>query len=75
MCAVHVVWGSLTAVIGVAFVVWASTTSSFVVYRALAARSRLLWGDQVHRFYQVVGVILVVLGVLWATGIIWSDQS
>ena len=69
----HVVWGLLTAVIGAVFVFWGSTTSGFVVYRALVARSRLLWGDQVHRFYQVAGVILVVLGLLWAAGIIWSD--
>lgn len=61
-------------VVGAAFLFWASTTSSFVVYRALAARSRLLWGEQVHRFYHVVGVILVVVGVLWVTGVIWSGQ-
>jgi hypothetical protein len=60
-------------VVGAAFVYWASTTSSFAVYSALVARSRLLWGDNVHRFYQVVGVIVVVLGVLWATGVIWSN--
>ncbi len=71
----NVVWGSLLVVIGAAFMFWGSTRSSFAVYRVLAARSSLLWGDNVHRFYQVVGVILVVLGVLWAIGIIWSDQQ
>ena len=59
------------AAIGALFVYWASTTSSCAIYRALVARSRILWGDRVDRFYQVVGVILVVLGVLWATGSMW----
>ncbi|RZV45398.1 MAG: hypothetical protein EX269_09935 [Acidimicrobiales bacterium] len=59
-------WGALTAVIGVLFVVWGRAESDFVVYRLLAARSRILWGDGVHNFYQVVGIILIVVGVLIA---------
>ncbi len=59
-------WGVLTAVIGVLFVVWGRAQSDFVVYRLLAARSRILWGDRVHGFYQIVGVILVVVGLLVA---------
>ncbi len=67
----NVLWGITMMVIGVSFVYWGSTEASFVVYRALAARSRILWGERVHRFYQVVGAVLVVLGLLWAIGIIW----
>ncbi len=69
--AVNTLWGVLMAAVGVLFVSWGSTASDFVVYRVLAARSRIVWGGRVHRFYQVVGVVLVVLGVLWATGLIW----
>jgi hypothetical protein len=54
------------AVIGILFVVWGRARSDFVVYRLLAARSRVLWGDRVHGFYQVVGVVLVVVGLLVA---------
>lgn len=61
-----VVWGVLIAVIGGLFVSWGRSRSDFVVYRLLAARSRILWGERVHGFYQVVGVILVVVGVLVA---------
>ena len=61
-----VVWGVVTAAIGVLFFVWGRSQSGFVVYRLLAARSRILWGDRVHGFYQVVGVILVVVGLLLA---------
>lgn len=67
----NLLWGLLVAAIGALFVYWASTSSSFAIYRGLEARSRMLWGDRVHRFYQVVGAILIVLGVLWATGVIW----
>lgn len=67
----NVLWGVLMAAIGVLFLYWGSTESSVGMYRVLAARSKILWGERVHRFYQVVGAILVVLGVLWATGVIW----
>ncbi len=48
--------------------------SEFIIYRMLVARSRILWGkgDAVHRFYQVSGLIIIVLAVLWSVGIIWS---
>lgn len=66
-----VVWGLAMAAIGALFLYWGSTESPFAVYRLLAARSRILWGDRVHRFYQVVGAVLVVAGLLWAAGVIW----
>jgi len=68
---VNVLWGIVMMAIGVLFVYWGTTQSNFVVYRLLAARSRVLWGERVHRFYQVVGAVLVVLGLLWAIGVIW----
>ena len=67
----NILWGILMAVVGALFAYWGGTESNSAVYRILAARSRILWGDRVHRFYQVVGVVLVVLGLLWAIGIIW----
>lgn len=54
------------AVIGALFFAWGRSRSEFVVYRLLAARSRIFWSDRVHGFYQVVGVILVAVGMLWA---------
>ena len=44
------VWGLIIALVGGLFVFWGRTRSSFLVYRLLAARSRLLWGDRVHGF-------------------------
>ena len=67
----NVLWGLVMATIGGLFFFWARSQSESVVYRLLAARSRILWGDRVHSFYQVVGAVLVVLGLLWAIGVIW----
>jgi len=63
---VGVVWGSVIAAIGVLFVVWGRSRSRFIVYRLLAGRSRMLWGERVHTFYQVSGVLLLVVGLLVA---------
>ena len=62
----NIIWGIVMAVIGALFFAWGRSRSEFVVYRLLAGRSRILWGDRVHSFYQVVGVILIAVGMLWA---------
>ena len=64
--------GLLMAIIGLLMLVCGTMKSDFVVYRLLVARSRILWGDAVHRFYQMSGLIIAVLGILWASGVIWS---
>jgi hypothetical protein len=62
------------AAIGLFMLICGTMKSKFVVYELLVARSRILWGegDAVHRFYQVAGLILIVLGGLWVSGIIWK---
>jgi hypothetical protein len=67
----NIFWGVLMAIIGLFMLVCGTVKSDFVVYRLLVARSRILWGDTVHRFFQVSGVIVAVLGILWASGVIW----
>ena len=69
----HWFLGTLMAIIGLFMLVCGTVKSDFVVYRLLVARSRILWGDAVHRFYQVSGLIVAVLGILWALGVIWSN--
>ena len=63
------------AIIGVYMLVSGTTKSEFMIYRLLVARSRILWGegDAVHRFYQLSGLIVMILGVLLATGLIWKS--
>ena len=62
----NMLWGCLMAAIGLFMVICGSTRSEFIIYRLMAARSRILWGEKVHRFYQIVGVIIVVFGILVA---------
>lgn len=59
----NIIWGLIIAMVGALFITWGRAQSDFVVYRLLVARSRILWGDSVHGFYQVVGVILIVVGI------------
>ena len=69
----HVLWGILMAAVGLFMLVCGTLKSEFIIYRLMVHRSRTLWGqgDAVHRFYQVVGLIIVILGALWAGGLIW----
>lgn len=70
----HTLWGTLMIAAGLFMLVCGTLKSEFIIYRLMVARSRLLWGegDAVHRFYQASGLIVILLGVLWAMGIIWS---
>jgi len=45
-----------------------SRKSNFTIYRLMVARSKLLWGENVHRFYQITGGLVVVFGSLVALG-------
>jgi len=44
--------------------------SEFFIYRLIVARSKILWGENVHRFHQIGGGIVIVFGVLVAIGYI-----
>jgi len=65
----HILWGILMIVIGALLFIGASMKSEFILYRLLVHRSKILWGDNVHRFHQVAGATVVVFGVLVAAGI------
>lgn len=67
----HVLWGALMAAAGLFMLVCGTLRSEFIIYRLMVRRSSLLWGGNVHRFHQVAGLLVVVLGVLWALGTIW----
>jgi len=56
---------------GLFMFVCATLRSDFVIYRLMVYRAKILWGEYAHRFLQVAGAIIVVLGVLWAVGFIW----
>lgn len=68
-------WGILMAAAGAFLLVCGTMKSDFVIYRLLVARARLLWGDgdAVHRSHQLSGACVLVLGILWALGVIRNN--
>ena len=66
----HILWGCLIAAVGLFLFVSGITKSEFIGYRLLVARSKILWGERVHGFYQVAGLLVVIFGVLVATGVV-----
>jgi len=60
----HVLWGVLMVAAGLFMLVCGSLKSKFIIYRLMVARSKTLWGEHVHRFHQVSGLIAIVLGAL-----------
>ena len=64
-------WGGLFIVIGLFMLISSLLKSDFIIYRLLVARSKMLWGENVHRFYHIVGTVLIVIGILVVLGILW----
>ncbi len=64
----HILWGSLMIAVGLFMVVCASLKSQFIIYRLLVARSKILWGENVHRFHQVTGTMVIIFGAFVALG-------
>jgi len=65
----NILWGVLIILAGLFMTICGTIKSNFIVYRLLVYRSKLLWGENVHRFYQVVGAIVIVFGLLVALNI------
>ena len=66
----HLLWGILIVLAGLFLLVCGRLKSDFIIYRLIVARSKILWGDNTHRFHQIAGVIVIVVGVLVAVGYI-----
>ena len=65
-----VLWGILIVMAGLFLLVNGSLKSDFTIYRLLVYRSKMLWGEHVHRFHQIAGVMVIIFGVLVALGYI-----
>ncbi len=66
----HIVWGIMIMAAGLFMLVCGSLKSKFIIYRLMVARSKILWGENVHRFHQVTGAIVIVFGALVTLGYI-----
>lgn len=67
-----VFWGSLMAAVGLMMVIGGATKARWIPYRFFHARASLLWKDNAHGFLMASGAIIVALGALWASGVIWN---
>jgi len=65
----NVLWGILVILVGSFLLICGRLKSNFIVYRLMVARSKILWGDNAHRFHQVAGAMVIVFGILVAAGV------
>jgi hypothetical protein len=63
-------WGILIIMAGLFLLIYGSLKSDFIIYRLLVYRSKMLWGEHVHRFHQIAGVMVIIFGILVAIGYI-----
>ena len=66
----HILWGFLIVLAGLFMLICGTLKSEFIIYRLLVARSKIMWGENVHRFHQISGILVIVFGVLVALNII-----
>jgi len=66
----HILWGCLIIAAGLFLLICSMLKSNFIIYRLMVARSKMLWKENVHRFYQIAGIMVIIFGVLVALGII-----
>ena len=67
------IFGIVFIVIGLFLLISGVLKRRSGVYRLMTARSSLLWGKNVHRFYMAVGLILIILGILVSLEMIWQQ--
>ncbi len=65
----HILWGALTIIAGLFLLICGTMKSDFIIYRLFVYRSKWLLGDNVHRFHQISGVIIIVIGIFFLLGI------
>jgi len=64
-------WGVLMIAIGLFMLVCSLLKTDFIVYRLMVYRSKMLWGENVHQFYSIVGTIVIIIGILVALDVLW----
>ena len=64
------IWSILIIIAGLLLLIGGTLKSNFIIYRLMVARSKTLWGEKVHRFYQIIGLIISVFGILVAIDLI-----
>ncbi len=63
-------FGIVMILIGLYLLISALRKSGFIVYKILVAKSSHLWGKNVHRFYLVAGLLIIIVGILMTLQIV-----
>ena len=66
----NIIWGILTIIIGLFMLISSIMKSEFIIYKLLVARSKMLWGKNVHNFLMFSGILIIIVGILMIIGII-----
>jgi len=66
----HILWGCLIVAAGLFLLVCGRLKSEFFIYRLMVARSKILWGENVHKFHQIAGAMVIIFGLLVVFGYI-----
>jgi predicted DNA-binding transcriptional regulator len=63
-------YGILMILIGLFMTISGLRKSEFMIYKLLVKKSEKLWGENVHRFYQITGMIIIVIGIIVVIGML-----
>jgi len=64
--------GILMAIVGIMLFICSKTKNQNKIFQALIAKSRIIWKDNAYFFVGGIGIIIAVLGVLYAIEFIWA---
>lgn len=62
----NIVYRLLMIVVGSLLFYLAQTKSQNKLYQLVVSRSQLMWKDKVYHFHKVSGLLIIVVGVLYA---------
>lgn len=65
-------FGILMAAVGFMMFICSKTKSQNKIFQVLIARSRIIWKDNVYFFVGGIGIIIAVLGILYAIQFVWA---
>ena len=65
----HEAWGLVILGVGSLFLYWGSVKSEFFLYKLFVARSKPMMNENVHRFYQFSGVMIMLMGLLMSLNV------
>lgn len=67
-----ILFGILIAILGIMLFICSKTKNQNRIFQALIEKSRIIWKDNAYFFVGGIGIIIAVLGILYAIQFIWA---